>query len=276
MNSVNGALDQGIRQVTRDEVEFYREHGWVKLPGLVDPGVAADILSRIKKRMGDDARAQVEDGYAATTARPPQVRAMFNNYELPSRDDSVLRDFVLSQGIGRAAAALSGMRMRYWSDICLVKMPATQAGGITPWHQDWPYYPQDRSGSMNLWLALVDVPAERGSLRFVEGSHSWGPLGRIIGRPDGKDQVDLLPEFLREKVKISPPLDLQPGDVTVHNELTIHSAAVNTTNEARWAYTITAFPADTLFTGSANRRTDGLGLKVNQPYDHPNFPVLPV
>jgi hypothetical protein len=33
-------------------------------------------------------------------------------------------------------------------------------------------------------------------------------------------------------------------------------------------------PADALYTGAQQRRTDGLGLKVNEPIEHPRFPRL--
>src|SRR5256885_76761 len=38
-----GARD-AIREVTPDEVAFYRQHGWVKLDGLVHPDVVAQML----------------------------------------------------------------------------------------------------------------------------------------------------------------------------------------------------------------------------------------
>ena len=51
---------------------------------------------------------------------------------------------------------------------------------------------------------------------------------------------------------ISPPLDLRAGDVTVHDALTVHSAPENETDSIRWVYSITWFPAETLYTGPSS------------------------
>ena len=32
--------------------------------------------------------------------------------------------------------------------------------------------------------------------------------------------------------------------------------------------------SDTLYTGAPFARTDGLGLQINRPFDHPRFPVV--
>ena len=56
--------------------------------------------------------------------------------------------------------------------------------------------------------------------------------------------------------------------------MTVHAAPANSTELPRWAYTNSLFPADTLFTGAQQRRTDGLGLAINGPLEHPRFPAL--
>jgi hypothetical protein len=55
----------------------------------------------------------------------------------------------------------------------------------------------------------------------------------------------------------------------------VHCAPENATDDIRWVYAVAACPADVLYTGAANRRTDGLGLQINAPLEHPNFPILP-
>ena len=269
-------IDGAIRDITDAEVAAYQKNGWAKLDGLVRPDVVADLLAHLKLKMGEEAEADVSSagGYGVKTARPPQAKALFKSYEHPSKDDAYVRDFAFSAGIGRVLSRCVGGPVRSWGDACYVKMPVSREGGKTPWHQDFPYYPFDRAGSLTVWIALVDVPPSMGPMRFVNGSHLWGPQGRVIARTDGKDTMDILPPFLREQVVISPEFGLKAGDATVHNDLTIHSAPPNQTEKPRWAFTMSAFPADTLFTGCPQRRTDDLGLALNQPLDHPNFPVL--
>ena len=72
----------------------------------------------------------------------------------------------------------------------------------------------------------------------------------------------------------SPPLHLHAGDATVHCAMTPHRAPANETSAPRWVYSVSVFPADTLYTGAPQAFTDGLGLAVNEPFDHPRFPLL--
>ncbi len=267
-------LSDGVRDVTDAEVAAYQQNGWTALRGLVDPKVVATLLQRLKSRMGDQAEIDMVPK-GEKTPRPPTAKKLFTFYDNPAEDDEAIHDFAYSRGIGRVLSRCAGSKVRAYNNVCYVKMPVAREGGKTPWHQDWPYYPFDRMGSLTIWIALVDVPAEMGTMRFVNGSHLWGPQGRIIHRTDGKDTMDILPDYLRERVEISPPLNLKAGDATVHNDMTIHSAPVNATDLPRWVFSVVAFPADTLFTGCPQRRTDDLGLAINQPLDHPRFPILP-
>jgi ectoine hydroxylase-related dioxygenase (phytanoyl-CoA dioxygenase family) len=112
-----------------------------------------------------------------------------------------------------------------------------------------------------------------GTMRFFNRSQQAGPMGRVIHRTDGKDLLDLYP-WIGEEYEKSEPLDLKAGDATIHDWMTVHAAPANTTEQPRWVYVNSLFPADTLFTGAQQRRTDGLDLKVNEVFDHPRFPVV--
>jgi Phytanoyl-CoA dioxygenase (PhyH) len=263
-----------IREITTQEVSDFQTNGWARLDRLVDAEAILALLTRLKAVMGTEAEREVSGGYGVKTSRPPESKALFTSYENPSNDDEEIHGFSFSIEMGRVLSRAAESPIRSWGDNCFVKMPVGKAGGKTPWHQDWPYYPFDRCGSLTLWIALVEVPPERGSMRFVNGSHRWGPLGRVIGRKDGLDTLDILPGALKGQVDLSPALHLMAGDATIHDDLTIHSAPANATHEPRWAFTMAGFPADTLYTGAPQRRTDDLGLELNRPLDHPNFPLL--
>jgi hypothetical protein len=262
----------GPRDITDEEAANFRRNGWARLDGLVTRDTAGALLDRLQAHMGADATASPLEGYRAKTPRPQSAQAMFNNLEDPSLRDDVLLDFSRSREMARAAVKLAGGPVRAWADEALVKMPAAAAGGRTPWHQDFPYMPFDRTGLFNIWIPLVEVPPEKGSMRFVTGSHRLGPLGRVI-HLEGVDTLSLHP-WIEKEYELSPPLHLQVGDATVHDAATIHFAPENRTDSPRWVYVVSFLPADTLYTGAPQRRTDDLGLVVNQPLEHTKFPVL--
>ena len=275
MTVTSGVPDiTGIRAVTDDEIAFYRENGWVCLRGLMSKSLAAEVLRRSQEKMGTDARAAMPDNRGQIMS--PQLQALWQNWQNPAHEDAFFAGLSMSSPVGRVASRLLGGRpVRFWSDTIMCKLPAAQGGAKTPWHQDFPYHAMDRQGILNIWVALVDIPPEMGSLRFLSGSHRLGPMGRVVHRTDGLDMLDLYPELF-EELTVSEPLRLEPGDATVHNLMTIHFAPENATDRLRWNYLASLFPADTLFTGAQQRRTDGLGLTVNQPYDHPLFPEIKV
>lgn len=261
-----GSLHAGVRDVTAEEVAFYREHGWVKLDGLIAPELAAEILERLQRKMGIRAHAEQHMGTFAALLPGPE-------WDNPSAEDERLREISHSAGFGRAGSALAGGRpMRFWIDSGIAKLPVADGGKRTGWHQDYGLRPIDRSGQLNIWIALVDMPPEQGAMRFLSGSQRAGVLGRRT-TPE-PDVLQMFPEALAP-YPISPPLHLAPGDATVHDGLTLHSAPANETDATRWSYVVSVFPADALYTGMPYGDVDALGLEINQPFDHPRFPVLP-
>jgi ectoine hydroxylase-related dioxygenase (phytanoyl-CoA dioxygenase family) len=151
-------------------------------------------------------------------------------------------------------------------------MPAAERGAKTPWHQDEPYGPFDRQGSLTVWIALVDIPPERGSLRFYSGSHRLGGLGRHLITP-GFDALDEYP-WIAGELELSPPLHLRPGDATVHSRATLHSAPENDTDSPRWAYQLIFFPAEALYSGTGHFEAEDAGIAVDKPFEHARFPVV--
>jgi Phytanoyl-CoA dioxygenase (PhyH) len=269
------------RGITPGEIEHYVREGWVKVDSLVSSEAAAELLERVERIMQPGSAGTNEaDGSLEIDALEP----IFSVSDFPSDHDPVLREFSHSSGLGQIARDLIDGRYREYGGSCedvrlfedqvLAKHPAQTGGERTPWHQDSNLQPFDRFGALVVWIALVDIPPERGSLRFLSGSHRVPPLGRVFHRSDGVDLLDEYPGLL-DRFDVSPPLDLRAGDATVHDYSTIHSAPANTTREIRWAYLAEFFPANTLYTGMPSRQTRDLGLIVDQPLAHERFPIVP-
>jgi hypothetical protein len=279
-SEVSGGVDVAdeVRAVTESEVEFFRENGWVHLPSLISADLAHEMFDRAKELLGfpDDWRD------ADWASGPMRDAGSWHDYGYVARDHKLepFRSLVFSSPMGSNSRRLMSRNVpvRYWSDSITCKIPATVDGGSQPttWHQDFPHYSQDRVGGLMFWIAMDDVPAERGSLRFLSGSQRGGPLGRVF-KPLARNNVDLVEyyEGLDGRYAMSPPLDLAPGDATCHGGLTVHSAPRNMTGQPRWAFMSAYFPADTRYTGAAYTGTDGLGLTPNQPFEHDNFPLVP-
>jgi len=257
-----------LRPVTGEEVKFYRTNGWVTLPALLPVTLAGRLLELARNMMGADAD---NSEYSNRGAR-------YAAWTHASAHDRWLSSVSHSKELGLVASTLAGGRsLRWYADTFMAKKGTGCGGAKTPWHQDLPQHAFDRGGALTMWIPLVDCPPERGSLRFLSGSHRAGPLGRFGRRADGGsrsgDILDVYPA-VGDEFPISPPLHLRVGDVTVHDALTVHAAPENDTGVTRWVYSITWFPAETLYTGVSSYHTNGLGLIVDDPFDDARFPVI--
>lgn len=255
----------GIRSLAPEEIDHFRTHGWAKLEQVIPRRLTDQLLVIAKENMGADA----ED---------PRFNSRGSRYSAwprAAREHPWLRTVSQSREIGSIPTSLTGGRaLRWYTDIFMAKRPAQDGGSRTPWHQDLPHQPFDRGGALTLWIPLVDCPAERGSMRFLSGSVAAGPLGRFGLRKDGIDIVDFYPDVV-DRYPISPAIDLQVGDVTVHDFLTVHSARDNITDTTRWVYAVTFFPSETLYNGAASNNTQGIDLRLDEEFDDEIFPVIP-
>lgn len=265
---------QQVRDVTDEEVAAFVRDGWAFLPGFVDQELIAEILAASKSLMG-------ESGVEGLLR--PGLDVDFENWHdrhfMAREGIEPFRSLSYSPQMGRAVQQFNerDIAVRHYADMIAVKPPAgtTSRSSATPIHQDFSNRQFDRVGNVAFWIALEAMPAERGTCRYRSGSHRLGPLGRNFGR-DGNflDIHDVYP-WLAERYPLSEPLGMQPGDATAHGGLVLHTAPENKTDVPRWAYISIYIPADTLWTGTPLRDVASRqGLVVDQPFDHPNFPVI--
>lgn len=108
-------------------------------------------------------------------------------------------------------------------------------GQPTPPHQDGYYFMLDPCEAVTMWFALDDVDDKNGCVRYVRGSHRRGMRDHARTKTLGfsQDIVDYPTDQDREAEVAFPA---QPGDLLVHDAMTIHRADANrSTNRTRRA-----------------------------------------
>lgn len=210
------------------------EQGFVHVPGLLtEPEVTrfrTAALDAVQQRSKED--EDFATGIVSTT----------DGWE----GNATLRELALHPRIGATAERLAGMPLRVWGGEVLVKHPHQSA--TTGLHDDLTFALLDSRLTFNTWIALVDVPVERGCLTFLPRSH----------RRDGPERVDLSEQLkepdaylfthwpqLRWSPRVTVPL--RAGDATFHHSRTAHSAGVNTTEAARVSFLLTFTDADATY-----------------------------
>ncbi len=151
--------------------------------------------------------------------------------------DERIRPFVLAPRFARIAAELLEVdAVRIYHDQAVFKHGGD---GHTPLHQDQYYFPLDGDEIITMWMPLVPVPADVGSLRFASGSQRLGSLGNI--------DVDACSDADIEAVMADRGLDFEthgamaPGDASFHTGWTVHGAARNPTESVREIMTVIYF-----------------------------------
>ncbi len=158
------------------------------------------------------------------------------------------RKFTTAPRFGKIAADLLGVdSVRIYHDQALYK----EAGGSkTAWHQDKLYYPLDTDKVVTIWLPLVHVKREMGTMHFAKASHKKGYLGF---QPIGEEAEDHFTEHIQKQgFEIFESPDLNVGDATVHHGWVLHGAPPNLTESNREALVIAYYPDGTRLLSPVN------------------------
>jgi ectoine hydroxylase-related dioxygenase (phytanoyl-CoA dioxygenase family) len=262
-----------VRDVTREEVEFYTEHGWVMLRELISHDLAAELLA------------------AAKEVLPPPREGSGNRHLQPLSVDGYepFRTFAFSKELAKIAYHLIDRQrishvdvpIQFHSDSIWVKEPGASGTGF---HQDNSIRPADRPGVFNMWMALDEVTPGMGGLRFLDRVHREGPLGNVhIPPPPGSmDELELR-EYnnrgmlnyytkLTDLYQWTDEFHYMPGDATVHHGDMVHGGARNNSDRQRWAYIVEYMPSDSEFFFDGEQR---LWAGMNQHgLDTSKYPIL--
>ncbi len=136
-------------------------------------------------------------------------------------------------------------------------------GFETPWHQDGHYWPIRPLATCTVWLALEPSTRANGCLRVIPRSH----CGRQLFDHLHEDRTDLTlnqrlaPQSFDENSAVD--LELQPGQMSLHDVTMIHGAAANRSTQRRTGVALRYMPSSSVFERQL-RPVDGKsGVPVN-------------
>ena len=171
--------------------------------------------------------------------------------------DEVVKQFVFAARFAKAAADLLEVAgVRLYHDQALCKEPG---GGHTPWHQDQNYWPLDTDKTITMWMPLVDVPREVGSMTFGSGTHKRCEIGQWFIGDESEDRFSEL--VSRENLPTQTHGAMQAGDATFHKGWTLHRAPANPTGLLRSVMTVIYY-ADGTRVGPIDSKARRLDQKI--------------
>jgi ectoine hydroxylase-related dioxygenase (phytanoyl-CoA dioxygenase family) len=256
--------------VTDEMRERYQRDGHVLVRGVASAEEVAHFRPAI---------TAAADRYNTET-RPLEERSTYGKaflqiMNLWTRDEGVRR-FTLSPRFAKIAADLMGVDgVRLYHDQALYKEPG---GGPTPYHQDRYYWPLETDNTITMWMPLVPITQEMGSMTFVNRSHLMGYLGEV---PISDESEALFRGFIEERGLTTHTYGaMNAGDATFHAGWTLHGAPGNPTDTMREVMTVIYMAADARVSepDNENRKLDLEtwlpGLKAGDVAASPLNPVV--
>ncbi len=219
--------------LTTRHVEQYQRDGHILLPGVLSPeeiSAYRPVIRAAVERYNPENRAIADR----------DLQAFLLIVNLRVREEAARR-FVLARRFAKIAADLMQVeRVRIYLDEAFYKEPG---GGKTQWHQDRLYFPLDTDEVVTLWMPIVDVTAQMGTLSFASGSHTEGDLGY---QPISDAAEEYFSQFIEERgFTLAPSVDMEAGDATFHHGWVLHGAPPNTSTRPREVMTIVYYPDGT-------------------------------
>jgi ectoine hydroxylase-related dioxygenase (phytanoyl-CoA dioxygenase family) len=242
----DSSLDS-LYPVTEEESRQYQRDGHILLRGLASRSDIAAYRPEIQRTLRDlserkEAQGRIED-YSSHFVQVTNVWML----------NELLRPLVLAKRFASAAARLMGVpRLRLYHDQALFK-PA--GGKPTPWHQDQYYWPLETTQTISLWMPLIDLTREMGTMIFANGSHREGPLVPVSISEESDRRFRAI---LEERRYPLASYDVGAGDATFHSGWTAHAAHANTSGATREVLTVIYYADGTRIKEPENefQRTD--------------------
>ena len=202
--------------------DAFGEDGFVHMSGFFSPRQIAEVLANIDRYIREVVpAAPATDVFYEDKARPETLKQLIR---LHARD-AFFRRLLEEGSLRETAARLLGEAVRPINQQVFIKPPGGDSRP-TPPHQDGFYFHLEPCIAATLWLALDDVDAENGCLRYVRGSHRRGvrPHQRTttLGFSQGVSDFGT-PEDVANEVACTA----RAGDLVAHHAMTIHRADAN-------------------------------------------------
>lgn len=257
MATTTNTRQPGASPLDAAAIERFHEEGFLHVPAVLSPAEVEeyrDAILALSQRMtsfnADGVFTQLVNGW---------------------RENETLRRLTFHPALAALAGQLARAPLRLWHDQVLIKQPHNLRP--TEFHQDQPLWPHQTDRiSLGAWVALVDVPVERGCMTFIQGSQALRQLAPERAG-EGESWFEAAPE-LRWMRRVTMPI--RAGDITFHTSRTMHTANDNRTDEPRVAHVVFYMDAETRYRAQGHPVTDPLGLNDGDPLDNDElFPVMP-
>ncbi len=225
-------------RLSDEQVEFYREHGYLAGLRLLNQ-MQIEVLRDELKELTDASHPRRHLFYEFNSNESADPQKILFHALGAWRITPGFHDLLWNPAFVVPASQLLEGPVRFWHDQIFYK-PAHH-GGVVIWHQDYSYWTRTRPmAHLSCWIGLDDSTRENGCVHYVPGSHRWDLLPRAAFAND----MDTIQQFLSEEQKrdFKPvPIELEAGECSFHHPLMVHGSYENRTDRHRRGVVINVF-----------------------------------
>ena len=242
--------------LNKTDYDHYWEKGWVVVEGVFSPA-ETDQIAEIALGVSQQELESATDSYQMDSSETGEVAP--RKIMRPFLKRAEFQTFVLDNRVVQLLTALLGHPPLLVTDQIFMKPP--RFGSAKPYHQD-NFYFQCTPGDhvITAWIALDDVDADNGCLRYIDGTHKGGiiPHEPIPGEPYNLVPPPELVDLTKESLAL-----VRQGGIVFHHSETLHTSHRNESDRWRRAYATHWGTADVT---CANTTLD------NAYYKRPDYP----
>ncbi len=197
-------------QLTRDEVDFYIENGYLGPYAAMTPdemtGIRAEIEAKVLNSDGPNPRRPMQ-------SRHMDVPAVFNLAAHPAIIERI--------------AGLFGPDLVVWTTNFWLKEPGSPE---IPWHQDINFWPIEPPVNISAWIAIDEVTVENACLQIIAGSHRQF-LQHMRAPEEMAIQEMASPDAYDASAAVN--MELKPGEFFLFSERLLHASSKNNSDKRR-------------------------------------------
>lgn len=236
-------------RLSNDQVEFYRENGYLAGIKLLNDG-QIEVLRNELAQLVDPAHLGNQFFYEFNSNESADPNKILFHALGAWRITPGFHDVLWNPAFLVPASQLLDGPVRFWHDQLFYK-PARH-GGVVIWHQDYSYWTRTQPmAHLSCWIGLDDSTRENGCVHYVPCSHRWNLLPRADFANDMDTIQGLLSDQQRREFK-PKAIELKKGECSFHHPLMVHGSFENRTDQPRRAVVI-------------NVVRDGVVSNSNQP-----------
>ena len=242
---MKGYSENQTNSLNDKQIQTFQNQGYLAIERLIDPSdldllihVISDVVDRKARHFYKEGMISDFRQGSAFDKRWYEILQQFNGQnEVYGWHKTVfgkpLFNLITHETVLDVVGSLTDGEIQFNGDFWVrPKLPFEKLTTL-PWHQDSAYMPNtEHHTHLSVWLPLVDVDHENGTLQLLPGSHKKGlkPHHCIEGEAFRSPHQD--PAVDPDEIVT---LEMKVGGLVIFNNLVFHRSLMNRSQSIRWS-----------------------------------------